>query len=302
MVTKEPYYDDRLCVLPEEEGLRVDRLVARRLLISRAHARSLVKDGRVTVAGQTPQPSARVTAGQTVDVSWEGPGLQPTPWPIPILHQDDDLIVVDKPQGIPVHPVSTADRQPTVVTALLAVTTVKGGSAERPGVVHRLDAPTTGVLVLARNEPAHASLAAQFRARTVDKTYLALVEGELEAAEGTVEGRIARDPHRPWKMTVSAAGREATTHVRVLHHEQGRTLLEVHPHTGRTHQIRVHLAAIGHPVVGDSTYGKGGDRFFLHAWRLGITHPRTGVRLLLEAPPTEAFGPWLSPRDSRKLR
>jgi len=280
----------------------VDRLVARRLSISRAHARSLVDEGQVWVDGQPPQPSVRVVAGQVVEVRWEGPGLKPTPWPMTILHQDDDLIAVNKPPGMPVHPVSAADRQPTVVTAMLVVTTLRGGSAERPGVVHRLDAPTTGVLVLACNEAAHASLSAQFRERSVEKTYLAVVEGDLKAAKGTVEGRISRDPHRPWKMTVSAAGREATTHLEVLSRGDGCTLLEVHPHTGRTHQIRVHMAAIGHPVVGDNIYGRGGDSFLLHAWRLEFTHPRTGKRLQLEAPPPEPFGPWLSPIDRRKRR
>ncbi|MFO8034663.1 MAG: RluA family pseudouridine synthase [Candidatus Bipolaricaulota bacterium] len=300
MVTKGSHRTDRLSVLPEEEGLRIDRLVARRLGIPRSHAHALVKGGQVLVEEQCPQPSRRVSAGQTVEVVWEGPGLQPTPHHLPILYQDADIVAVDKPQGMPVHPVGAADRQPTVVTALLALTTLAGGPANRPGVVHRLDAPTTGVLVLARNETSHASLSAQFRHRTVEKSYLAAVEGQVEAAEGTVEGRIGRDPHRPWKMTVSPTGRSATTHITVLHRTGGCTLLEVRPHTGRTHQIRVHLAAIGHPILGDSTYGTGNQRFLLHAWRLAITHPRRGERLLLEAPPPEAFGPWLAPKGSTR--
>ncbi len=295
MVTKGSHRTDRLSVLPEDEGQRIDRLVACRLGIPRSYARTLVKDGRVKLEGDCPQPSRRVSAGQTVEVSWEGHALQPTPHPLPILYQDDDLVAVDKPQGMPVHPVGMADRQPTVVTALLTVSTLAGGPANRPGVVHRLDAPTTGVLVLARNEPTHAALSAQFRHRTVEKTYLAVVEGEVEADEGTVEGRIGRDPHRPWKMTISPAGLSATTHITVLRRADRGTLLEVRPHTGRTHQIRVHLAAIGHPVRGDSTYGAGERPFSLHAWRLGVTHPRTGKRLVVEAPPPDYFGPWLAP-------
>ncbi len=295
MVTKGSRRTDRLSVLPEEEGQRIDRLVARRLGIPRSYARALVKEEHVKLDDAVPSPSRRVSAAQTVEVSWEGRALQPTPSPLPILYQDDDLVAVNKPQGMPVHPVAMADRQPTVVTALLAVAPLAGGPANRPGVVHRLDAPTTGVLVLASNEHAHRSLAEQFRQRTVDKTYLAVVEGTLDADEGTVEGRIGRDPHRPWRMAVSPAGRSATTHITVLRRADDRTLLAVHPHTGRTHQIRVHLAAIGHPVLGDRVYGAGEGLFFLHAWRLGITHPRTGKRLLLEAPPPEAFAPWLAP-------
>ncbi len=302
MVTKDPHRTDRLSVLPEEDGQRIDRLLARRLRIPRSYALSLLKADQVQLQGRCPQPSQKVKEGQNIDVTWCGPGLQPTPHPLTILHHDDDLVAVDKPHGILVHPVGAADRQVTVVTALLSVTSLSGGPPLRPGVVHRLDAATTGVLVLARSETAHATLAAQFRDRTAEKAYLAVVEGELHPDEGTVEGRIARDPRRPWRMTVSPTGRSATTHIRVLRRQDGRTLLEVRPHTGRTHQIRVHLAAIGHPVVGDQLYGSGHCSFLLHSWKLGIIHPRTGEHLPLEAPPPEPFGPWFAPEGSTHRR
>ncbi len=293
MVTKDSNRNEQLTVVPEEEGCRVDRLIATKLEISRSHAQQLITNGQVFLDGATPQPSRRVLAGQTVEINWDGGAIQPTPLPVRILHEDADLIAVDKPSGMPVHPANATDTRATLVSTLLAFTTLAGGPALRPGVVHRLDAPTSGVIVLARTEEAHAGLAAQFRARTAEKVYLAVVEGLLDAEKGTVEGRIGRDPRRPWRMAVSSAGRSARTDIRVLSRKEGKTLLEVRPWTGRTHQIRVHLAAIGHPVQGDHVYGHRGDRLMLHALRLAVTHPRTEARLQLEAFPPEPFAPWL---------
>ncbi len=292
MVTKDPYRTEQLSVHPEEEGFRVDRLIAARLEISRSHALKLINDGCVLLDGVCPQPSRRLLPGQTIEVNWDGGAIQPTPLPLSILYQDDDLISVDKPSGMPVHPANATDTRATLVSTLLAFTTLAGGPQLRPGVVHRLDAPTSGVIVLSRTEEAHTGLAAQFQDRTVEKVYLAVVEGPLEVEEGTVDGRIGRDPRQPWRMAISSNGRPARTDIRVLGRQEGKTLLEVHPWTGRTHQIRVHLAAIGHPVQGDHVYGQRGDRLMLHALRLAFTHPRTEARLQLEAPPPEPFAPW----------
>lgn len=276
----------------EEAGERLDRVLARHLGISRAQARALIQTGQARVGGRTAEPDARVPAGAEIEVRWEGPGLKPTPFPLPILYEDEAVVVVDKPRGLPVHPVGRI-RGPTVVTALLARGSLAGGDPHRPGVVHRLDAPVTGALVLARTPEAYASLVQQFKERRVKKEYLAVVEGEVEVEEGAIEGRVGRDPHEPWRMGIRVEGKEARTEFTVLRRAQGRSLLLVRPVTGRTHQIRLHLGAIGHPVVGDPFYGKGAGPLLLHAWRLGFSHPTDGVWREFEAPPPPEFAFWL---------
>lgn len=283
---------DRLFVGEEEVGERVDRFLARRLGISRAFAQHLLRSGSVSVDGKRADPARRLRPGEEVEVRWAGPGLLPTPFPLPILYEDEALVVVNKPRGLPVHPTGVETR-PTVVTALLARGPLAGGPPDRPGVVHRLDAEVTGVLVLARTEEAHRSLVQQFKERKVLKEYLAVVEGEVGVEEGEIRGRIGRDPHRPWRMRVQEAGKEAVTQFVVLARKPGRTLLLVRPHTGRTHQIRLHLGAIGHPVVGDERYGRGDGPLLLHAWRLGFFHPSEGDWREFQAPPPEEFSLWL---------
>ncbi|MCS7216782.1 MAG: RluA family pseudouridine synthase [Candidatus Bipolaricaulota bacterium] len=288
---------DQFSVGEAEAGDRLDRVLARRLGVSRAQARALIHAGQARLGGKRAQPDTRVAAGDVIEVRWEGPGLRPTPFPLPILYEDEAVVVVNKPRGLPVHPAGRI-RGPTVVTALLARGPLAGGDPQRPGVVHRLDAPVTGALVLARTEEAYAALVRQFQERRVKKEYLAVVEGEVEVEAGAIEGRVGRDPHAPWRMGLQPGGKAARTEFQVLARAQGRSLLLVRPITGRTHQIRLHLGAIGHPVVGDPFYGRGTGPLLLHAWRLGFFHPRDGAWREFEAPPPEEFGPWLGGRGS----
>jgi 23S rRNA pseudouridine1911/1915/1917 synthase len=273
--------------------------------VSRARVKQLIDQGQVLVDGKTAKPSLRLRGGEQVSVL--GPAqrepLRATPEDIPldIVYEDEDLAVINKPAGMMVHAGAGAtedDRnRGTLVNALLhrfGVLSGLGGDL-RPGIVHRLDKATSGLIVVAKNDEAHRKLAAQFARRQVKKTYIALVHGWVKAEQGTINRSISRDSVRRVRMTTRrAGGREAITHYRVLRRiESGFgkfTLLEVKIDTGRTHQIRVHLASLGHPVVGDTVYGapaqvkgRGGTialaRNFLHAGALALRHPRTGEAL-----------------------
>jgi 23S rRNA pseudouridine1911/1915/1917 synthase len=226
----------------------------------------------------TPAPSARALVPENI--------------PVPIIYEDEHLIVLDKPAGLVVHP-APGHATGTLVHALLGrlATTGTGGDATRPGIVHRLDKDTSGLLVVARDETTLAALAAQMKARRTVKRYLALVEGHMPVPEGAIEAPIGRDRRQRQRMalvSVPAGGREAVTRFRVLGEHRGRSLLEVQLETGRTHQIRVHLAAVGHPVVGDQTYGRPQPpqpaRQFLHAAHLEFEHPVTGAWMTFDAP------------------
>ncbi len=211
--------------------------------------------------------------------------------PLSIVYEDEHLIVVDKPAGMPVHPGPGHSRH-TLVNALLAhCPDLPGiGGVQRPGIVHRLDKDTSGLLVAAKDDRTHAGLSAQLKSREVKKTYLALVQGRVTPVEAVIDAPIGRDPNNRRRMMVIRGGREARTAYRVQAEYDGYTLLEVSPVTGRTHQIRVHLASIGHPVAGDPVYGKptpGIPRLFLHAWRLAFRHPIDGRELSFEAPLAE---------------
>jgi 23S rRNA pseudouridine1911/1915/1917 synthase len=252
----------------------------------------------VTVDGRRERPSHHLASGARVaatlpPVEEAKPAAEPIP--LTVIYQDEDVIVVDKPAGLTVHP-APGHPSGTLVNALLAIAPelAEAQDTMRPGIVHRLDKDTSGLLVVARSERARAGLTHQLKEREVHKTYLALVQGVPEPAQGTIEAPIGRNPRNRKKMAVVAGGREAETKYRV--HEaldspspSGRrfALLEVEPVTGRTHQIRVHLAAIGHPVVGDGVYGKRSPlvgRQFLHAWRLAFELPSSGRLVEFEAP------------------
>jgi len=244
-------------------GERLDTFIARRCPeLSRSHARRLIDEGLVSVNGRKVKPSERVAAGLSVSVTIPPPEtitLVPEAIPLTIIYQDGDIIVLDKPAGLTVHP-APGHPSGTLVNALLAACPDLRGIAGtlRPGIVHRLDKDTSGLMVVAKNDRAQRALQRQLKDRDVRKTYLALVRGVPAPREGTIAAPIGRHPKNRKKMAVVADGREATTRYRVREEIAGGqySLLEVEPVTGRTHQIRVHLAAVGHPVVGDATYGR----------------------------------------------
>jgi 23S rRNA pseudouridine1911/1915/1917 synthase len=252
---------------------------------------ALIAQGHVQVSGVSAKPALRLSGGQVVIV--DVPPMReskaaPESIPLDIIYEDSDIIAVNKPAGMTVHP-APGYAHSTLVNAILAhCRDLSGvGGVLRPGIVHRLDRDTSGVILVAKNDTAHAALARQLKARTIEKTYLALVTGTPKPAEGIIDAPIARDRIRRQRMAIVAAGRAAMTSYRVVERFRGMSLLEVRPKTGRTHQIRVHAAAIGHPIVGDVIYGSRSPivaRQFLHAWRIVFDHPRTNVRVELEAP------------------
>jgi 23S rRNA pseudouridine1911/1915/1917 synthase len=287
-------------VVPAGGGGRVDRFAADLSGLSRSRVQRLISDGRVTADGQLVKANTFVPSGAVLVIDVPPPepaGIEPEAIALDVVFEDDDVLVVDKPAGLVVHP-SPGHWSGTLVNALLARDTVYGGIAgvERPGIVHRLDRDTSGLLMVAKTDAAQASLMAQLKARRVKKTYLALVQGSVQAAIGRIEAPIGRDPKNRMRMAVVPDGRASVTGYRVRERFAGWTLLELDLVTGRTHQIRVHLAALGHPVAGDAVYGTGTarrgpdglTRLFLHAWRLVFAAPATGELVRLEAslPPT----------------
>lgn len=281
--------------LPVETGAdRLDRFLAARLAhLSRARVQRLILDGFVTVDGMQARPSRRLRAGERIDVLVPPPEpIELTPdqdLPIEVVYQDEALLVIDKPAGVPVHP-GAGHAVHTLVHGLLALSPdlSRVGGELRPGIVHRLDKDTSGLMIVAKHDAAHRRLADQLKRRTVEKRYLALVWGIPAPGEGVVDAPIARDPGHRKRMAVVPTGRHAATRYTVLEAYDGCSLVEARPVTGRTHQIRVHLASIGHPLVGDPVYGRrrvrGLDRQFLHASYLGLTHPVSGERLSFESP------------------
>jgi len=275
-----------LIVSEDDAKLRLDQLLARRLpQYSRSRLQQLIRSGFVRLNDASTRPSQIVRAGDKIDVR-EPPVEQietrPQRIPLDILFEDDDLIVINKPAGLTVHP-GARQREHTLVNALLShCTTLSGiGGKERPGIVHRLDKETSGCLVVAKNDLAHRELSRQFADRIVEKIYLALVAGKLRKPAGVIEERIGRHPvHRQRMSVTSLRGRTAKTEYRVVRSNEEASLIECRLHSGRTHQIRVHLHHLGHPILGDKVYGarlaKNFPRQMLHASELGFRHPRTG--------------------------
>jgi 23S rRNA pseudouridine1911/1915/1917 synthase len=272
------------------DGLRVDTALARLFGLSRAVAAGLVAAGDVLVDGAIPAKSDKVKAGSWLEVTLPPPPAPPTtaPAPVPglsIVYEDDDIVVVDKPVGVAAHP-APGWSGPTVVGGLAAAghRIATSGAAERQGVVHRLDVATTGLMVVAKSERAYTVLKAAFRGREVDKRYAALAQGHPDPSRGTIDAPIDRHPTHDYRWAVVAGGRPAVTHYTTVEAFRAASLLDVRLETGRTHQIRVHLAAIRHPCVGDLLYGAdptlaarlGLDRQWLHAVRLGFAHPTGG--------------------------
>jgi 23S rRNA pseudouridine1911/1915/1917 synthase len=289
----------------EEAGERLDRYLTRQLPThSRAYLQQLIDEMQVLVNGRPTKPGHRLRTGDRIGVSLPPPkpsGVLPESIPLDILYEDTALLMVNKPAGMVVHP-SPGNRSGTLVNALLAhCTQLSGiGGVERPGIVHRLDKGTSGVIAVAKDDVTHRALAHLFAERRVQKHYRAVVHGDLRDPEGKIDAAVGRHPvHRQMMSTRTRLGRPAVTEFYVLERFGSHTLVELRPHTGRTHQIRVHMAAVGHPLLGDPTYGHTHKapqrsalarqlswfrRQALHAWRLGFVHPSTGAWLERCAP------------------
>lgn len=289
-----------LTVTPDADGLRLDAWLSRQLPdLSRARIQDLLRSGHIRVAGRPAKPSQKPVPGAEVSVEIPPPvevDLEPEDIPLAVRFEDADILVLDKPAGLVVHP-AAGHAGGTLVNALLAhCPDLQGiGGERRPGIVHRLDRDTTGLMVVAKNEQAMRALVSQFRHRQVGKEYLALVWGHPTPPAGRAETLIGRSTHDRKKMSARpATGRPAVTHYETVERFRDAALLRVRIETGRTHQIRVHMAFLGHPVVGDAQYGRQRphrlpvplpDRQMLHAARLEFIHPATGQRLVFEAPP-----------------
>lgn len=307
----------RLVEGPAPAG-RADLAVSRVAGISRAHAQRLLGDGRATIDGRARRASDRLAGGEHVAVALSAqpdPTLVPEQIPLRIVYEDEAMLIIDKPAGIVVHP-SAGHARGTIVHALLGRARERGeplgsiAGIERPGIVHRLDKETSGLLVVAKTDAAQSSLMAQFAERSIRKEYVALVRGDAPAARGRVEAPVGRDPRDRQRMAVTASGREAVTEYEVIGAGDGHTLLALRPLSGRTHQIRAHLAFLRLPLVGDVRYGGGAGpgglrRQFLHAVRLALRRPLDGAALrawsalpgdLLAA--LQALGPMELPPDA----
>ncbi len=276
-------------------GQRLDRFLAARVAdLSRAHVQRLIQEGRVLVDGSEARASRKVAQGEIVTLELPAPAspvLRPEALAVPIVYEDDDLVVVDKPAGMVVHP-GHGVASGTLVNALLAQCPALAVFEDslRPGIVHRLDKDTSGVMVVAKTPSAQQHLIAQFAARTIKKTYWALVHGVVQPERGVIEAGIGRSRSAPTQMAIAGkAERPARTAFRVLRRFGAYTLVEAQPITGRTHQIRLHFAALGHPLVGDDTYGRAHEalglrRQFLHAMSLRLVLPTSGVEREFQVP------------------
>jgi 23S rRNA pseudouridine1911/1915/1917 synthase len=274
------------------EGSRVDAGLAKLLGFSRSFAAEIAEAGGVSVDGRPVDKSDRLSAGSWLEVSWQPKEeVRIVPLAVPdltIVHDDDDIVVIDKPVGVAAHP-SVGWTGPTVLGALAAAgfRISTSGAAERAGIVHRLDAGTSGLMVVAKSEHAYTVLKRAFHDRTVEKIYHAVVQGHPDPLVGTIDAPIGRHPRSDWKFAVIADGKASVTHYETIEAFPAASLLEIHLETGRTHQIRVHMAAQRHPCVGDSMYGAdptlsarlGLTRQWLHAVQLGFAHPATGQRV-----------------------
>ena len=284
----------RLLPVPDGfDGERVDTALARMTGLSRSRVGDLCAHGDVRRNVEALTKSDRLHAGDLLEVDLPDPRpVEPVATPVKgmaLLYEDADIVVVDKPAGVASHPSMGWDG-PDVLGALKAmhVRVTTSGAAERQGIVSRLDVGTSGVMIVAKGERAYSVLKRAFREHMVDKVYHALVQGHLDPSHGTIDAPIGRHPSREWKMAIVEGGRESVTHYDVIEAMPGACLAEVHLETGRTHQIRVHMAAVGHPCVGDATYGAdpvmtartGLVRQWLHARRLGIAHPITGEHMV----------------------
>jgi len=289
---------ETITLISEESGVRLDVYLARELEeLTRSRIQKLAEDGLVTVNGKVKKVNYKVSVGDEITLELPEPEdipLEPEDIPLDIVYEDGDIVVINKPRGMVVHP-AAGNYTGTLVQALLFhCHDLSGiGGSNRPGIVHRIDKDTTGLLVVAKNDMAHQSLARQIQDKTAGRIYQALVEGVIRES-GQVNANIGRDPKDRKRMAVVDNGRTAVTDYFPKEELDGMTLMQLKLHTGRTHQIRVHMAHIGHPVVGDPVYGYRKQRFalagqLLHAWQLHLVHPRTGEEMVFEAPLPDDF-------------
>lgn len=283
-----------------DKAIRLDEFVKENAQITRSRAQKLIEDGHILIDGVLPTKSGQMLRpGQCITIEIPAP-VEMTAVaqdiPIDIIYQDDYLAVVNKPCGMVVHP-AAGNPDGTMVNALLGkLDHLSGiGGELRPGILHRIDKDTTGLLLVAKNDEAHTALSAQIAAHTMGRVYLAILQGVLKQDEGDVDAPIGRHPTDRKKMAIVRGGREAQTHYKVLERLRGATLIEARLRTGRTHQIRVHMASLGHPVMGDPLYGphkcplSGLDHQLLHACRIAFDHPADGARLTFAVEPPEEF-------------
>ena len=283
------------------DGERLDRFLARQSEdLSRSRLQRLISEGLVTLEGRSVRAASRLEPGQRVSVTVPDPSpthLEPQDIPVEVVYEDSDIVVVDKPAGLTVHP-APGHPDGTLVNAVLAICPdLQGvGGHLRPGIVHRLDKDSSGLLVVAKNDRAHARLSGQLKERAFTKRYLALVRGRLSPAEAVIQAPLGRDPSNRKRIAIVTGGREATTTYKAVRLLEGYTLAEVSPSTGRTHQIRVHFASLGHPLAGDATYGNADPRLgrhFLHAQTLGFKHPSSGEYVEFTSPLPEELNAFL---------
>ena len=283
----------------DRDGERLDRFLSgHRADLSRSRIQALIGEGSATIDGKAAKPSTKVRRGQVVELRIPAPtpsALEPQRIPLSIVHEDGDLLVIDKPAGMTVHP-APGHPDGTLVNAVLAhCPDLQGiGGTVRPGIVHRLDKDTSGLMVVAKNDRAHRLLSEQLKAREFTKVYIALTQGSVAPAQAVIDAPIGRSNANRQRMAIMDSGREAITRYRTLRHYRAHTLVEARLLTGRTHQIRVHFASLGYPLVGDATYGKPDGRLgrhFLHAATLGFRHPDGGdYREFNSALPDELAG------------
>lgn len=290
---------EKIVLWSEEDGVRLDSFVSSNIDgISRSYAAALAEDGLILSNGKKLKKNYKVSMGERIEIDLPEPEtleVVAEDIPLDIVYEDDDLIVVNKPQGMVVHP-AAGNYTGTLVNALLyhcgdSLSAING--VIRPGIVHRIDKDTAGLLVIAKNNDAHLALADQLKEKKANRRYLALVVGNVKEA-GTVNKPIARSPSDRKKMAVVTGGREAVTHYTPIEHFSGYTLLECVLETGRTHQIRVHMSSIGHPIAGDRVYGAKNDKTksdgqLLFAKTLGFNHPKTGEYMEFSAPMPDWF-------------
>lgn len=307
-----PSREERRVLRPSRSGERLDRYLAASLGISRTAIQQRLRSAAVRIRGHSTLPSAsyRLRGGEEIEVDlsarapdFAAPLPAAEPIPLEVEYEDDDLLLVDKPWGLVVHP-AYGHRTGTLVNALLdRLPGLPGAEAIRPGIVHRLDRETSGLLVVAKTEAARTSLLGQFAARTVEKRYEAVVWGSFPQGPISCTKNVGRDPRNRRRMAVLACGgRTALTEFRLIEQHRGAAWIECRPRTGRMHQLRVHLASLGHPVVGDRLYGgvrrPESPRLLLHARVLGFTHPRSGRYVCFESPPPKEFALWLMRNDA----